>query len=263
MPLSACKTTWRLSACQHASTQLWRLIASCPRRLAPVTPEPSRDYLTSYAEREARERLQQRLTPRPPPTEVVAVETPAATVVLKAWVRTWLAEDVMPSCRQKSRRPQCLWPARPKMFTCMLPSHAEIDAFAVWVHFAKTAEMVSKVDKKGKTIEACNPLHASQSCRHHASIVIALDRQVDRECDPRAVPVQFAETEEAVREADKWSKIVEARLKETQSKGQLSDELKAQSDEARRLEIEARNEAKCALTPITCMLRTPSAASTA
>ena len=53
-----------------------------------MTPEPSRDYLTSYAEREARERLQQRLTPRPSPTEVVAVETPAATVVLKAWVRT-------------------------------------------------------------------------------------------------------------------------------------------------------------------------------
>ena len=74
------------------------------------------------------------------------------------------------------------------------------------------------------------------------------------------MPVQFAETEEAVREADKWSKIVEARLKEAQSKGQLSDELKAQSDEARRLEIEARNEAKCALTPITCMLCTPSLA---
>ena len=59
-------------------------------RLAPVTPEPSRDYLTSYAEREARERLQQRLTPRPSPTEVLAVETPAATVVLKAWVRNQL-----------------------------------------------------------------------------------------------------------------------------------------------------------------------------
>ena len=75
-----------------------------------MTPEPSRDYLTSYAEREARERLQQRLTPRTSPTEVVAVETPAATVVLKAWVRTCLAED-MPSCWQKSRWPHCLWPA--------------------------------------------------------------------------------------------------------------------------------------------------------
>ena len=61
---------------------------------------------------------------------------------------------------------------------------------------------------------------------------------------------QFAQTEEAVREADKWSKIVEARLKEAQSKGQLSDELKAQSDEARRLEVEARNEAKWVPTPV-------------
>ena len=92
--------------------------------------------------------------------------------------------------------------------------------------------------------EACSALHASQLCRQHASIVITLNSEVDDECDPRAVPAQFAETEEAMREADKWSKIVEARLKEAQSKGQLSDELKAQSDEARRLEAEARNEAK-------------------
>lgn len=56
--------------------------------------------------------------------------------------------------------------------------------------------------------------------------------------------VQFAETEQAVKEADKWSKTVEARLKEAQAKGQLSDELKAESDEAKRLEVEARNEAK-------------------
>ena len=56
--------------------------------------------------------------------------------------------------------------------------------------------------------------------------------------------MQFAQTEAAVKEADKWSKIVESRLKEAQAKGQLSDELKAESDEAKRLEIEARNEAK-------------------
>ena len=112
-------------------------------------------------------------------------------------------------------------------------------------------------------IEGRSALHASHSCRQHASIVITLEREVDDDCDPHAVPVQFAETEEAVREADKWSKIVEARLKEAQSKGQLSDELKAQSDEARRLEVEARNEAKCAPTPITCMLCTPSVAFTA
>lgn len=59
-----------------------------------------------------------------------------------------------------------------------------------------------------------------------------------------ALAVQFAQTEEAVKEADKWSKIVEARLKEAQAKGQLSDDLKAESDEAKRLEVEARNEAK-------------------
>ena len=117
-----------------------------------------------------------------------------------------------------------------------------------------------EADKRGKMIEACSALHASESCRHHASNVIPLHREGDDDCDPRAVPVQFAETEEAVREADKWSKIVEARLKEAQSKGQLSDELKAQSDEARRLEIEARNEAKCAPTPVTCMLCVPSVA---
>ena len=56
--------------------------------------------------------------------------------------------------------------------------------------------------------------------------------------------MQFAQTEQAVKEADKWSKIVEARLNEAQAKGQLSDTLKAESDEAKRLEIEARNEAK-------------------
>ena len=58
------------------------------------------------------------------------------------------------------------------------------------------------------------------------------------------MPVQFAQTEEAVKEADKWSRIVEARLKEATSKGQLSDALKSESDEAKRLELEARNEAK-------------------
>ena len=143
------------------------LLSVC--RLAPVTPEPSRDYLTSYAEREARERLQQRLTPRPSPTEVVAVEMPAATVVLKAWVRTSLAQD-MPLCRQKSRRPHCLWPAWPRMFTFMLPSHAEDDAFAVWVHSAQTAEVDREAVKRGKVIDACNALHASPLRRHHASI---------------------------------------------------------------------------------------------
>ncbi len=56
--------------------------------------------------------------------------------------------------------------------------------------------------------------------------------------------VQFAQTEQAVKEADKWSKLVEARLKEAQAKGQLSDTLKSESDEAKRLELEARNEAK-------------------
>jgi len=58
------------------------------RRLAPVTPEPSKDYLTSYAEREARERLQQRLTPRASPTETAAIEPRETTLVLKAWVST-------------------------------------------------------------------------------------------------------------------------------------------------------------------------------
>ena len=47
-----------------------------------------------------------------------------------------------------------------------------------------------------------------------------------------------------MKEADRWSKIVEARLKEAQSKGQLSDALKSESDEAKRLELEARDEAK-------------------
>lgn len=56
--------------------------------------------------------------------------------------------------------------------------------------------------------------------------------------------MQFEETEQAVKEADRWSKIVEARLSEAQAKGRLSDDLKAESDEARRLEVEARNEAK-------------------
>ena len=52
-----------------------------------MTPEPSKDYLTSYAEREARERLQQRLTPRPSPTEATAIQPRETTLVLKAWVR--------------------------------------------------------------------------------------------------------------------------------------------------------------------------------
>ena len=51
-----------------------------------MTPEPSKDYLTSYAEREARERLQQRLTPRPSPTESSAIQPRETTMVLKAWV---------------------------------------------------------------------------------------------------------------------------------------------------------------------------------
>ncbi len=55
-------------------------------RLAPVTPEPSKDYLTSYAEREARERLQQRLTPRPSPSKSTAIQPRETTMVLKAWV---------------------------------------------------------------------------------------------------------------------------------------------------------------------------------
>ena len=83
--------------------------------------------------------------------------------------------------------------------------------------------------------------------------MISFHREMCNEDYPCALLAQFAETEEAVREADKWSKIVEARLKEAQSKGQLSDELKAQSDEARRLELEARNEAKWVPTPFACM----------
>lgn len=51
-----------------------------------MTPEPSKDYLTSYAEREARERLQQRLTPRPSPSESTAIQPRETTLVLKAWV---------------------------------------------------------------------------------------------------------------------------------------------------------------------------------
>ena len=53
-----------------------------------MTPEPSKDYLSSYAEREARERLQQRLTPRPLPSDSALVEPRETTLVLKAWVRT-------------------------------------------------------------------------------------------------------------------------------------------------------------------------------
>ena len=92
--MGACRSAGPFDWLHHRSASL--ITSKAPDtlqflcRLAPVTPEPSRDYLTSYAERVARERLQQRLTPRPSPMEVVAVETPAATVVLKAWVRNQL-----------------------------------------------------------------------------------------------------------------------------------------------------------------------------
>ena len=41
------------SSTSVALSRSHRFIVSCLCRLAPVTPEPSRDYLTSYAEREA------------------------------------------------------------------------------------------------------------------------------------------------------------------------------------------------------------------
>ncbi len=70
------------------------------RRLAPVTPEPSKDYLTSYAEREARERLQQRLTPRPSPSQSTAIQPRETTLVLKAWVRRLPVACTLQSGRQ-------------------------------------------------------------------------------------------------------------------------------------------------------------------
>lgn len=219
-------------------------------RLAPVTPEPSRDYLTSYAEREARERLQKRLTPRPSPTEVAVVETPAATVVLKAWVHTQPADThaiplpTLKSATLLAASTLCSWQRQGQ---CIHSSQdTKNNACAVVLHFAWTAQAVQEVNKQSCMIEACGelePLRFSQ-CRHHASFMASLHIESGKEDDACAALAQFAQTEEAVREADKWSKIVEARLKEAQSKGQLSDELKAQSDEARRLEVEARNEAK-------------------
>ncbi len=57
------------------------------RSYAPVTIEPSRDYLTAYAEKEVRERLQ-RATPAADRYIVAAPTEPAETTrVVQKWVK--------------------------------------------------------------------------------------------------------------------------------------------------------------------------------
>lgn len=61
------------------------------RSYAPVTIEPSRDYLTAYAEKEVRERLQ-RATPAADRYIVAAPTEPAETTrVVQKWVRFFCA----------------------------------------------------------------------------------------------------------------------------------------------------------------------------
>ena len=56
--------------------------------------------------------------------------------------------------------------------------------------------------------------------------------------------LQWEKTQEAIREAETLGKIVQAKLEEAAHKASPSTQLKQESDEARRLEVEARNEAR-------------------
>ena len=70
--------------------------------------------------------------------------------------------------------------------------------------------------------------------------------------------LQWEKTQEAIREAETLGKIVQARLEEAAHKASRSNQLKQESDEARRLEVEARNEARWGGVPSLVSSSTPS-----
>ncbi len=55
---------------------------------------------------------------------------------------------------------------------------------------------------------------------------------------------QWQKTQADFQEAEALGQIVQAKLEEATAKAALSNKLKQEADEARRLEIEARNEAR-------------------
>ena len=60
---------------------------------------------------------------------------------------------------------------------------------------------------------------------------------------------QWVKTQGAIHEAEALGKIVQERLEEATHKASLSNRLKRESDNARQLEVEARNEARLAAFP--------------
>lgn len=88
------------------------------RSYAPVTIEPSRDYLTAYAEKEVRERLQ-RATPAADRYIVAAPTEPAETTrVVQKWVnlipRTGIAALVA-HCQFQCHTVRCLLAGLPQL----------------------------------------------------------------------------------------------------------------------------------------------------